>query len=200
MKTSRLICAICIALLASGSAFGQSRFSVEVVGGESVNDLNGGYLSNWANGWTIGVGVGYEASPDITIHATLSFDRYPYRGGFSEPVLLSVTSSGYNVGGQPSTAEEASLGFRFKLPSHNVIPFLSLNAGIRNLITGEQRPVGWTSSIPAISSVNFFSAIGLGLAVPLNQSFAVSVEGSVRHVFGSNQNFVPLIAGVQFNL
>lgn len=212
MKTIGLMFVIAVAFFVSRSAVAQSRFSVEVLGGESFNALNeGGYLGNWGNGWTIGGGVAYRASPNVNIGVNLSYNYYPFRGGHLELVFPAIAGLRYSVSGKPSTAEEASLVMRFTAPTRFVTPYLSVTGGISNFFVGSIDVVQSLGSGPtAVSSsrytgsgrstLNFFSAVGLGLLIPVNTAVAVSIEGRFSHMFTQNSDFMPMIAEVQFDL
>lgn len=63
MKIVRLGLVPVMLFVVSGIAPGQSRFAVELHGGESFTAVNPGTLSNWGNGWTIGRGLAYRITP-----------------------------------------------------------------------------------------------------------------------------------------
>lgn len=212
MKTVCSVSVIVLVSLVANPALCQSKFAVELVGGGSYNTLNsGGILSNWGNGLTIGGGLSYRVTQNLNIDFNLAYDRYPYRGGHVALVFPAIAGLNYSVTGKPSTAEEASLGFRLMSPSKFVTPFLSVQGGVCNSSVGRIDVAVWFAANPQDvshsaydgsdqSRVNLFASIGLGFLVPVNSALAFSIEGRFSQVFAVHEMFMPLVARVQLRL
>lgn len=210
MKNKILILFASVFILFPSNSFAQSKWKPEIRGG--WNTLTSGPLfANWGNGWDAGAGFSYQLTPILQLATNAAYQYFPYKGGhvfYVVPAVLGINSS---VEGEKSYAYEASLTARLNTAKSKFSPFISLSSGIYYINIGQINVKIWMGAIPQESDIYPYAGTGkteikgfgsfrLGFNIPITSLWTIRLESGYTSTFDGNQQYLPVLSTIQFNL
>ena len=211
MKTRSLV-AYCL-FFVTLATFGQTKYSVEFVGGVNYQGLGTTRTPGMSNGITGGVGVSLFVNPWTEIVGTSLFTYFPPPENASRSIVTSqfVPSPSYYPE-EKQYSSDVTMGLRVHGQGSAFLhPFLTLDGGMRILRSVirydsyllTQTPsaeqflnIHGTEDIHMLGLIN----VGGGLQIRPTESVWLNVEAKLQILIGANSSvntFIPVVVSVQ---
>ena len=186
------------------SCLADDAISIEVGGGKTFLGLDEGVLNNWHDGWMISPVITYEIRPTIELCGIFSFHHFYFDGNNLEFAVPELEGLRVKTDGQSTNIYETSIGFRFiASPNSKVQPFISVRSGLYFMDIGKVNVTYLLNSQPysefeyhgtGTTVTKMFSAVGIGVSVPVNSYLQISVEGQFTMTFDGIDILLPIAA------
>jgi hypothetical protein len=189
----------------------QNHFRFELSSGYSWNLSSGTVISNWGNGLILGGGIVYQMFPSFDIALDCSYQRYTYNGSFLQLATPTWIGWHYSSSGHGLNTIEYSIVIRNSQKHSTLFPIFSFRVGVIHENIGEITISSWSDLSPdnishgiysgtGIKDNKAFAALGIGLNVPITDTFRAMIESRITQTLDREHIFVPFVLTLQFDL
>jgi len=207
MKQCSLI-VFCV-VFASATANAQSKYALELMGGETLDIDN--LLGSSGIGSSAGIGAAVHLGPEVDLTANALFSQYPDRSSWGDGVASQTTV--VSSGSKYSYTCAISIGPRIHAHALRWLsPYTLLQVGVCFLRTGMTSIARTYSAVPLAvgefftvhtterSGTYLIGSLGIGLKVIPTDLFSINLEAKVQTLMGKRSSagaLVPLLTSVE---
>ena len=183
----------------------EHRATLSFGGGLSFPSQPNLFSDYWKTGFNVGAGLGYKLSTAVSIDGTFEYNNFAFD---DEGLLNDLGATGYGITIQGGSATIFSVIGSLKAnlipPPKPVSPYFLVGIGLFSLSTSDitiSTPYG-SEKKKGDSESAFTIVFGVGLDIRANETTTVFIQvaDGVGFTKGQNTSYVPLKAGLRFNL